>query len=159
MARSIRCGATALAWLARDSTLPVECKPVLTKDGTDFASLDEAIELLSHNGRTLAESVRMLLPPAVTKRVHPFLEYHKECAEPWDGPAAIAFCDGIVVGAALDRNGLRPCRYAITSEGIVVAGSEAGLVDLDPEHVDRERTAGAGRDAWRGYVRAQDLSQ
>ena len=76
---------------ARDSTLPVECKPVLTKGGTDSASLDEAIELLSHNGRTMAESVRMLLPPAVTKRVHPFLEYHKECAEPWDGPAAIAF--------------------------------------------------------------------
>jgi glutamate synthase (ferredoxin) len=118
--------------VARDSTLPVECKPVLTKDGTDSASLDEAIELLSHNGRTIAESVRMLLPPAITKRVHPFLEYHKECAEPWDGPAAIAFSDGIVVGAALDRNGLRPCRYAITSEGIVVAGSEAGLVDLDP---------------------------
>ena len=118
--------------LARDSTLPVECKPVLTKGGTDSASLDEAIELLSHNGRTIAESVRMLLPPAITKRVHPFLEYHKECAEPWDGPAAIAFSDGIVVGAALDRNGLRPCRYAITSEGIVVAGSEAGLVDLDP---------------------------
>ena len=65
----------------------------------------------------------MLLPPAVTEREHPFLKYHKRCAEPWDGPAAIAFSDGVVVGAALDRNGLRPCRYAITSEGIVVAGS------------------------------------
>jgi glutamate synthase (NADPH/NADH) large chain len=130
--------------LARDSTLPVECKPVLTNGGTDSASLDEAIELLSHNGRTLAESVRMLLPPAVTKRVHPFLEYHKECAEPWDGPAAIAFSDGIVVGAALDRNGLRPCRYAITSDGIVVAGSEAGLVDLDPETIVESGRLGPG---------------
>jgi glutamate synthase (NADPH/NADH) large chain len=130
--------------LARDSTMPVECKPVLTSDGTDSASLDEAIELLSHNGRTLAESVRMLLPPAVTKRVHPFLEYHRECAEPWDGPAAIAFSDGIVVGAALDRNGLRPCRYAITSDGIVVAGSEAGLVDLDPGMVIESGRLGPG---------------
>jgi glutamate synthase (NADPH/NADH) large chain len=129
---------------ARGSTLPVECKPVLTEGGTDSASLDEAIELLSHNGRTIAESVRMLLPPAITKRKHPFLEYHKECAEPWDGPAAIAFSDGIVVGAALDRNGLRPCRYAITSEGIVVAGSEAGLVDLDPGLVIESGRLGPG---------------
>ncbi|HEX5282893.1 MAG TPA: glutamate synthase-related protein [Bryocella sp.] len=129
---------------ARGSTLPVECKPVLREGGTDSASLDEAIELLSHNGRTIAESVRMLLPPAITKRVHPFLEYHRECAEPWDGPAAIAFSDGVVVGAALDRNGLRPCRYAITSEGIVVAGSEAGLVDLDPGTVIESGRLGPG---------------
>ncbi|HEY5381331.1 MAG TPA: glutamate synthase-related protein [Acidobacteriaceae bacterium] len=130
--------------MARDATLPVECKPVLTKDGTDSTSLDEAIELLSQNGRTIAESVRMLLPPAITKRVHPFLSYHNDCAEPWDGPAAIAFSDGIVVGAALDRNGLRPCRYAITSEGIVVAGSEAGLVDLDPGTVIESGRLGPG---------------
>src|SRR6201996_5795062 len=129
---------------ARDFTLPVECKPVLTKDGTDSTSLDETIELLSQNGRTIAESVRMLLPPAITKRVHPFLEYHKEVVEPWDGPAAIAFSDGVVVGAALDRNGLRPCRYAITSDGIVVAGSEAGLVDLDPGTVIESGRLGAG---------------
>ena len=129
---------------ARGSTLPVECKPVLTEGGTDSASLDEAIELLSHNGRTIAESVRMLLPPAITKRVHPFLEYHRECAEPWDGPAAIAFSDGVVVGAALDRNGLRPCRYAITNDGIVVAGSEAGLVDLDPGTVIESGRLGPG---------------
>jgi glutamate synthase (ferredoxin) len=130
--------------LARDSTLPVECKPVLTKDGTDSTSLDEAVELLSQNGRTLAESVRMLLPPAITKRVHPFLEYHRECSEPWDGPAAISFSDGIVVGAALDRNGLRPCRYAISSDGLVVAGSEAGLVDLDPGMVIESGRLGPG---------------
>jgi glutamate synthase (NADPH/NADH) large chain len=130
--------------MARDATLPVECKPVLTKDGTDSTSLDEAIELLSQNGRTIAESVRMLLPPAITKRVHPFLSYHNDCAEPWDGPAAIAFSDGVVVGAALDRNGLRPCRYAITSEGIVVAGSEAGLVDLDPGTVIESGRLGPG---------------
>ncbi len=129
---------------ARDSTLPVECKPVLTQDGTDSTSLDEVVELLSQNGRTIAESVRMLLPPAITKRVHPFLEYHKDISEPWDGPAAIAFSDGIVVGAALDRNGLRPCRYAITSGGLVVAGSEAGLVDLDPGTVIESGRLGPG---------------
>src|SRR6202034_4359629 len=129
---------------ARDSTLPVECKPVLTQDGTDSTSLDETIELLSQNGRTIAESVRMLLPPAIVKRVHPFLKYHNDCAEPWDGPAAISFSDGVVVGAALDRNGLRPCRYAITSDGLMVAGSEAGLVDLDPGTVIESGRLGPG---------------
>jgi glutamate synthase (NADPH/NADH) large chain len=132
---------------ARDSTLPVECKPVLTKDGTDSTSLDETIELLSQNGRTIAESVRMLLPPASATVEHrsPFLHYHAGCSEPWDGPAAIAFSDGIVVGAALDRNGLRPCRYAITRDGLVVAGSEAGLVDLDPDTIIESGRLGPGQ--------------
>ena len=129
---------------ARDSTLPDECKPILTPDGTDSASLDEAIELLSQNGRTLAESVRMLLPPAATDRLSPFLRYHADCAEPWDGPAALAFADGEIVGAALDRNGLRPSRYAITDDGLVVAGSEAGLVDLDPESIVESGRLGPG---------------
>jgi glutamate synthase (NADPH/NADH) large chain len=131
---------------ARDSTLPVECKPVLTKDGTDSTSLDEAVELLSQNGRTLAEAVRMLLPPATDgHHESSFLRYHTDCAEPWDGPAALAFSDGRVVGAALDRNGLRPCRFAITSAGLVVAGSEAGLVDLDPEEVTHSGRLGPGQ--------------
>jgi glutamate synthase (ferredoxin) len=129
---------------ARDSTLPVECKPVLTKDGTDSTSLDETVELISQNGRTIAEAVRMLLPPAMVKREHPFLKYHNNVSEPWDGPAALVFCDGTVVGAALDRNGLRPCRYAIMSDGIVVAGSEAGLVDLDPALVIESGRLGPG---------------
>jgi glutamate synthase (NADPH/NADH) large chain len=130
---------------ARDSTLPVECKPVLTKDGTDSTSLDETVELISQNGRTIAESVRMLLPPATLDRVSPFLHYHAGCSEPWDGPAAISFSDGVVVGAALDRNGLRPCRYAITSDGLMVAGSEAGLVDLDPATVIESGRLGPGQ--------------
>ena len=131
---------------ARDSTLPVECKPILTEGGTDSTSLDEAVELLSRNGRTLAEAVRMLLPPATTGRPDSaFLRYHMDCAEPWDGPAAIAFSDGTVVGAALDRNGLRPCRFAITRDGMVVAGSEAGLVDLDPAQVVHSGRLGPGQ--------------
>ena len=131
---------------ARDSTLPVECKPVLTQGGTDSTSLDEAVELLSQNGRTLAEAIRMLLPPATDgHHASSFLRYHTDCAEPWDGPAAIAFSDGQVVGAALDRNGLRPCRFAITRTGLVVAGSEAGLVDLDPEEVTHSGRLGPGQ--------------
>jgi glutamate synthase (NADPH/NADH) large chain len=131
---------------ARDSTLPVECKPVLTKGGTDSTSLDEAVELISMNGRTLAEAVRMLMPPAAEgHQSSMFLKYHSACAEPWDGPAAIAFTDGRVVGAALDRNGLRPCRYAITYSGLVVAGSEAGLVDLDPNDIIESGRLGPGQ--------------
>lgn len=130
---------------ARLSTLPEECTPILTADGTDSTSLDEAVELLAQNGRTLAESVRMLLPPAAVDRPSPFLQYHADVAEPWDGPAALAFADGKIVGAALDRNGLRPCRYAITSDGLVVAGSEAGLVDLAPESVVESGRLGPGQ--------------
>lgn len=131
---------------ARDSTLPVECKPVLTENGTDSTSLDEAIELLAQNGRTLPEAVRMLLPPATSgKHSSLFLQYHTDCSEPWDGPAAIAFSDGKYVGAALDRNGLRPCRFAITKSGLVVTGSEAGLVDLDPEEVTHSGRLGPGQ--------------
>src|SRR5271170_4004716 len=131
---------------ARDSTLPVECKPVLTVGGTDSTSLDEAVELLSQNGRTLAEAIRMLLPPANDgRKKSSFLQYNTDCAEPWDGPAAIAFSDGNVVGAALDRNGLRPCRFAITKDGLVVAGSEAGLVDLDPDEVTHSGRLGPGQ--------------
>jgi glutamate synthase (ferredoxin) len=131
---------------ARDSTLPVECKPVLTVGGTDSTSLDEAAELLSQNGRTLAEAVRMLLPPATDgHHASSFLRYSTDCAEPWDGPAAISFSDGQVVGAVLDRNGLRPCRFAMTRGGLVVAGSEAGLVDLDPEEVTHSGRLGPGQ--------------
>ena len=130
---------------ARDATLPVECKPILTKDGTDSTSLDETIELLTRNGRTLPEAVRVLLPPAVTEKISPFLKYHMDCAEPWDGPAALAFSDGQYVGAALDRNGLRPCRFAITRDGMVIAGSEVGLVDLDPDEVVQSGRLGPGQ--------------
>jgi glutamate synthase (NADPH/NADH) large chain len=88
----------------------------------------------------------MLLPPATDGHsTSSFLRYHTDCAEPWDGPAAIAFSDGQVVGAVLDRNGLRPCRFAMTLTGLVVAGSEAGLVDLDPEEVIHSGRLGPGQ--------------
>ncbi len=131
---------------ARDATLPAECKPVMTVGGTDSTSLDEAVELISKNGRSLSEAVRMLLPPAErANRESTFLRYHADCVEPWDGPAAIAFSDGCVVGAALDRNGLRPSRFAITEGGLVVAGSEAGLVDLDPAEITQSGRLGPGQ--------------
>ena len=130
---------------ARMSMLPPEYYPILSENGSDSTSLDEAVELLARNGRTLAESVRMLVPPAMQQMHTPFLRYHADCTEPWDGPAALTFADGSLVGAALDRNGLRPCRYAVTNHGLVVVGSEAGLVDLDPEDVVESGRVGPGQ--------------
>src|SRR2546422_11708162 len=73
-----------------------------------------------------------------------FYEFHECLVEPWDGPAALAFSDGVLVGSALDRNGLRPCRYKITRDGLVVAGSETGLVDLEPQEVVESGRLGPG---------------
>jgi glutamate synthase domain-containing protein 2/glutamate synthase domain-containing protein 1/glutamate synthase domain-containing protein 3 len=129
---------------ARAATIPEECHPILTRDGSDSTSLDEVVELLARNGRSVAEAVRMLLPPAGRQKESPFLHYHADCVEPWDGPAALAFADGHLVGVALDRNGLRPCRYFLTDDALVVAGSEAGLVDLDPEKIIHSGRLGPG---------------
>ena len=129
---------------ARAATIPAEYHPLYSPDGSDSTSLDEAVELLSRNGRSVSQAVRMLVPPARLERVSEFMHYHADCVEPWDGPAALTFADGHLVGAALDRNGLRPCRYFITRDGLVVAGSEAGLVDLDPESVLESGRLGPG---------------
>jgi glutamate synthase domain-containing protein 2/glutamate synthase domain-containing protein 1/glutamate synthase domain-containing protein 3 len=129
---------------ARAATIPAEFHPVLTHDGSDSTSLDEISELLARNGRSVAEAVRMLLPPAGRQHESAFLRYHADCIEPWDGPAALAFADGHLVGVALDRNGLRPCRYFLTDDALVVAGSEAGLVDLDPEKIIHSGRLGPG---------------
>src|SRR6202000_618873 len=119
--------------------------PVLTEGGSDSTSLDEIVELLSHSGRTVGEAVRMLLPPANPSYNSPFLQYSGDCMEPWDGPAALAFTDGRQVGAILDRNGLRPVRDAVDDEGPVVPASEAGLVDMDPEHIVYSGRLGPGQ--------------
>ncbi|HEV2272979.1 MAG TPA: glutamate synthase large subunit [Acidobacteriaceae bacterium] len=129
---------------ARAATIPAQFHPILTHDGSDSTNLDEVVELLSRNGRSVAEAVRMLLPPAGRQHDSAFLRYHADCVEPWDGPAALAFADGHLVGVALDRNGLRPCRYFLTDDALVVAGSEAGLVDLDPEKVIHSGRLGPG---------------
>jgi len=130
---------------ARADTLPLELHPVLTVGGSDSTSLDEVVELLSQNGRTVAEALRMLVPPANHGNKSSFLQYTGDCVEPWDGPAALAFADGRQVGAILDRNGLRPCRFAVDEDGLVVAGSEAGLVDMDPERVIHSGRLGPGQ--------------
>ncbi len=129
---------------ARGATLPDELRPIYTPSGSDSTSLDEVIELLTRNGRTVAESVRMVMPPANAGN-SAFLAYHGDCIEPWDGPAAISFTDGHLIGAALDRNGLRPCRFFVTEDNLIVAGSEAGLVDLDPERIVHSGRLGPGQ--------------
>ena len=129
---------------ARAATIPAECHPIFSPDGSDSTSLDEVAEMLSRNGRSVAEAVRMLLPPAGRQKESAFLRYHADCVEPWDGPAALAFADGHLVGVALDRNGLRPCRFFLTEDALVVAGSEAGLVDLDPERIIHSGRLGPG---------------
>jgi len=130
---------------ARSATLPLDLHPVLSEGGSDSTSLDEIVEMLAHNGRTVGEAVRMLLPPANPAIHSSFLQYSGDIMEPWDGPAALAFTDGRQAGAILDRNGLRPCRYAIDDTGLVVAGSEIGLVDMDPEHVVHSGRLGPGQ--------------
>ena len=130
---------------ARAATLPLELYPILTRGGSDSTSLDEVVELLSQNGRTVAEALRMLVPPANHGNKSSFLQYSGDCVEPWDGPAALAFADGRQVGAILDRNGLRPCRFALSEDGLVFAGSEAGLVDMDPEKVIHSGRLGPGQ--------------
>ena len=130
---------------ARAATLPDELRPIYTPSGSDSTSLDEVIELLARNGRTVAEAVRMVMPPAGSGRDSAFLAYHGDCIEPWDGPAALAFTDGHLIGAALDRNGLRPCRFFVTEDHLIVAGSEAGLVDLDPERIVHSGRLGPGQ--------------
>ncbi len=130
---------------ARAATLPLDMYPVLTLGGSDSTSLDEIVELLAHNGRTVGEAVRMVVPPANPGNSSSFLQYCGDCIEPWDGPAALAFTDGHQVGAILDRNGLRPCRFALDDTGLVVAGSEAGLVDMDPDHVVHSGRLGPGQ--------------
>ncbi len=119
-------------------------RPVLDHTASDSAMLDSALELLTHGGRSLSHAAMMLLPEAFgasfvmgdDKRA--FYEYHAALMEPWDGPAALVFTDGNrQVGAMLDRNALRPCRYAVTSDGVVLLASEAGVLDLPPERVVR----------------------
>src|ERR1700756_212360 len=127
------------------ATMALDLHPVLTEGSSDSASLDEIVELLAHNGRTIGEAVRMVVPPANPGDRSSFLQYSGACIEPWEGPAALAFTDGRQVGPILDRNGLRPCRFALDDSGLVVAGSEAGLVDMDPARIVHSGRLGPGQ--------------
>src|SRR5438105_1608451 len=125
-------------------------KPVIWAEGSDSTSLDNALELLVRSGRDPVHALMMLVPEAhegaveMEPALRGFYEFHECLVEPWDGPAALAFSDGVFVGSALDRNGLRPCRYKITRDGLVVAGSESGLVDLNPADVVESGRLGPG---------------
>jgi len=118
--------------------------PIIAPDGSDSANFDNAVELLLQAGRSLPHVMAMLIPEAWSGNPHmkpekrAFYEYHACVMEPWDGPAAIAFTDGRVIGATLDRNGLRPGRYVVTHDGLVVMASEAGVLDVAPEQVKRK---------------------
>lgn len=115
--------------------------PVCEKDVSDSASLDNGLELLTRAGRAIEHSMIMMIPQAwgekypIGQDLRGFFEYHAGLMEPWDGPAAVAFTDGRRIGALLDRNGLRPARYAITRDGFMVFASEAGVLDLPPESI------------------------
>ncbi|MFF7201000.1 MULTISPECIES: glutamate synthase large subunit [unclassified Streptomyces] len=125
--------------------------PVCTPDASDSASFDEVLELLHLGGRSLPHSVLMMVPEAwenhdsMDPARRAFYQYHSTMMEPWDGPACVTFTDGTQVGAVLDRNGLRPGRYWVTDDGLVVLSSEVGVLDIDPAKVVRKGRLQPGR--------------
>ena len=125
--------------------------PLINKSGSDSAALDNAVELLTLGGRSLPHVMMMLMPEAwngdalMDDDRRAFYEYHACLMEPWDGPAAVCFTDGRVIGALLDRNGLRPARYCVTDDDIVVLASETGVVDTDPARIVQKGRLQPGR--------------
>ncbi|KAA9346340.1 glutamate synthase large subunit [Larkinella humicola] len=126
-------------------------RPICNLNQSDSANLDNAIELLVMSGRSLPHVMMMLVPEAwdgnesMDPERHAFYEYHAAIMEPWDGPASISFTDGRIVGATLDRNGLRPSRYWVTDEDVVIMASEAGVNDIDPARVVKKGRLQPGR--------------
>ena len=125
--------------------------PICTTDASDSASFDEVLELLHLGGRSLPHAVLMMIPEAwenhteMSETRKAFYEYHSSLMEPWDGPACVVFTDGTKIGAVLDRNGLRPSRYWVTDDGLVVLASEVGVLDFDPASVVRKGRLQPGR--------------
>lgn len=125
--------------------------PICTPGASDTARFDEVLELLHLGGRSLAHAVLMMIPEAWERHEsmdparRAFYQYHASLMEPWDGPASMTFTDGTVVGAVLDRNGLRPSRIWVTDDGLVVMASEAGVLDLHPSTVVRRMRLQPGR--------------
>lgn len=118
--------------------------PIVTPGASDSASFDEVVEILTLGGRSLPHAIMMMVPEAWENQVdidpalRDFYEYHGMLMEPWDGPAALTFTDGSLVGATLDRNGLRPGRFLVTDDGLVVLASEIGVLDIDPARIVRK---------------------
>ncbi|MFG2072794.1 glutamate synthase large subunit [Nonomuraea maritima] len=140
--------------------------PICDPDGSDTASFDEALELLHMGGRSLPHAVLMMIPEAWENHTEmdparrAFYEFHSTMMEAWDGPASITFTDGTLAGAVLDRNGLRPGRFWVTADGLVVLASEAGVLDIKPEDVVRKGRLQPGRmfliDTARGKIIEDD---
>ena len=127
-----------------------ELRPLLPEGGSDSASLDEALALLTLAGRDAAHAMTLLVPPAwendsdLSPEVRAFFEYQSSLMEPWDGPALLVFTDGRLVGAALDRNGLRPARSVVTVDGLVLVASEVGVLDVEDDRVLHRGRLGPG---------------
>lgn len=125
--------------------------PIIRDDGSDSAMFDNCLEFLVLSGRSLPHAVMMMIPEPWEKHQHmtdtkkAFYEYHACMMEPWDGPASIAFCDGISIGAVLDRNGLRPSRYYVTTDDLVIMASEVGVLKVDPATVIKKGRLQPGR--------------
>ncbi len=125
--------------------------PVIQPDASDSAALDNVLELLVLSGRSIPHAMMMMIPEAYRTRtdldpdVRGFYDFHSCLLEPWDGPAAVVFTDGKMAGATLDRNGLRPGRWIQDTEGYVVLASEAGVLTVAPEHIQRKGRLAPGR--------------
>ncbi len=124
---------------------------LLTPEMSDSACFDSVLELLVQAGRSMPHAMMMMIPEAFGSKYHistdkrAFYEYHSSITEPWDGPAAMVFTDGRLIGGTLDRNGLRPCRYLVTTDGLAIIASEAGVVQFPPEKIQRKGRLQPGR--------------
>ena len=140
--------------------------PICSSGGSDSASFDEVLELMHLGGRSLPHAVLMMIPeawennPDMDPARRAFYEFHSTFMEPWDGPACVSFTDGTLIGAVLDRNGLRPGRFWVTDDGLVVLASEAGVLDIDQSTVVRKGRLQPGRmflvDTAAGRIREDD---
>jgi len=125
--------------------------PIITPGNSDSGALDNAVEFLVQSGRSIPHVMAMLIPeawagnPDMDEDKRAFYEYHASLMEPWDGPASVAFTDGRVIGATLDRNGLRPGRYIVTKDGLVVLASEAGVIEIPPQDIVKKGRIQPGR--------------
>ena len=132
--------------------------PVCTPSGSDSKIFDNALELLLMSGRSLAQAMSMLIPEpwagheSMPDELKAYYEYQACLMEPWDGPASIAFSDGVSIGACLDRNGLRPSRYWVMNDGLVIMASEAGVLDVPQSEVKLKGRLRPGRHVPRRYI-------